>query len=432
MCQISQFLDRELNPGLSGESAISCHLDYRGQKKQKEQKHKEKEGIIICAGGEKYLSELVVLLTALNKDNCKYPIVICHADNEITNFQKEFILSNFNNKNDNKNENKNISFLNLDDKIREDIELNNIIQEINDKNSNKFTLRGWHIKQFALYFSPFEKTIILDTDIIPINNVNNYFNDYLNERTDFFIFSDYWRHYKRNTKEYCMTDHLRPVKDRQDIQSWIIYNWTGSFPFNELEGESGVIIFNNEKNKHQKVLDLLLVYALYNPILNNYFYGDKDIYKLAFDKIYGCNNTEKNKNNRFRQSQYYPGAIASKDKDIKGMVQWKNEKEPNHLHFTLKPISGTNSASLLSIDNYYICKLDDTKNNIAKVVVENDNYAINEHTYNLDTNSYKSLKFTFTENPVLIYEFPSEKYDVLVEAFEKSRELYLKGLFFNF
>jgi hypothetical protein len=197
----------------------------------------------------------------------------------------------------------------------------------------QWTARGFQIKQWALILSPYEETMIMDTDIIACRDIDQWWEEMYPHSGGISLYSDYWRTNRSYDKHegYC-TGAFRGIKQSIDRREWIypLYDRKAE----EYDDESGVIFVNRKSinNEIPRFIAMTIAYSYYNSL----FYGDKDLYHLAFG-VY--------------RAPIKPGSIVRLEDDknmLIGMVQYTVSGQIGHIHLTIKPIRGNDTTSLIS------------------------------------------------------------------------------------
>ena len=183
-------------------------------------------------------------------------------------------------------------------------------------------IKGFMIKPFALMQSKFEDILLLDSDNMPIKDINFLFeySDYI--EYGHLFWSDY--NYKKNIKMY---DILLPY----GVNIFSKLKIKSPFENNINLTDSGQILIN--KKKMWKGI-CLAFYLNYNKnIYYKMVYGDKDLYYIAFQLL----------NIPYKQCIYYPDGIGNNNK-ITTMIN-KNpiNNTPLFIHFTLNKINNNNT-----------------------------------------------------------------------------------------
>jgi hypothetical protein len=192
-------------------------------------------GIVICAGGIKYLPSAWVLIRLLRFLNCHLPIEVWHLGNvELDNRWRTLIRPY------------GVSCIDA-----------TLIRET----CPHPRLMGWELKPYAMLHSALAEVLLLDADNVPVRDPSYLFDD-LTYRSVGAVF---W-------PDGCRT----PI----DSPRWDLFG----VPYrDEPEQESGQILVN----KH-KCLEALQLCNWYNERSDYYYqfvYGDKDTFRFAWHKV---------------------------------------------------------------------------------------------------------------------------------------------------
>ena len=341
------------------------------------------KGICFCVGGVNYSCELIVALSCIRQSSksTDIPITIMYDGDELSEFQIASITDICNRLD------LRITFTNLAPLIAQ---YKTLIDEFCLINKSKWTLRGFQIKQWALIFSPYRHTIIIDTDIIATSDINEWFTD-MPKTAGIKLWKDYWRTSRHSFKSatYC-SGQFQDIKLSIDRREWIYPLYQTTIP--QIDNESGVMLVNKTDLDLSKFIAISIAY----PYFNGFFYGDKDIYNLAFP---------------VNQYYEYPGAITVKSEDnntLLGMIQYDDNERIHHIHMTIKPFRG-NSDDDTSKDQLYLNRLDETAN-LAPII----------NSGRLDFNVTNSQEHA---------NISDELYNMISSARNLSREYYLLSLF---
>ena len=293
-------------------------------------------GVIICGGDIHYISGSIIvnLLQKYNKDiNIEWYYVGDELNNKYIELLKE----------------KNVDVINC----------LNVLPNWWYDTITETDIKGFMIKPFALMQSKFEDILLLDSDNIPIKDINFLFeySDYIEYGNLFW--SDY--NYKENIKMYdsmlpCGVNIFSKLKIKSPFENNI--NLT----------ESGQILINKKKMWKGICLSYYLNYN--KDIYYKMVYGDKDLYYIAFQLL----------NIPYKQCIYYPDAIGNNNKVTTMINKNPINNTPLFVHFTMNKINNTyiKPTTYFDISN---SKVDDIQNG----------YIIKEKTIDLNPNIKEDL-----------------------------------------
>lgn len=191
-------------------------------------------GIIICAGGIRYFTCAWICIRMLRRLGCRLPIEIWHLGAELPPRIRRLIADN------------NVVFV---DALKM------------QKNYPARIIQGWPLKAYALFYSRFENTLLLDADNVPVRNPEYLFRCRQFRRTGAVFWPDFGRLTKWNPIWKICGVHYR----------------------NEPAFESGQILVN--KSKTWRALALALWYNQHADFYYQYILGDKDTFHLAFRRL---------------------------------------------------------------------------------------------------------------------------------------------------
>jgi alpha 1,2-mannosyltransferase len=256
---------------------------------------RKNDGIIICAGGKKLLMQAHYLLFSLQTLKNELPIQFFHYGDEVTNSDKNLIIHLY--------PSLSIEF----------IDLQKIPFCVNKD------IRGFQIKAYALCFTRFKRIVYLDADIIPMHLPSSYMNaeDFLS--TGAVFFPDYWIFHSSN-KNAKITQY------NDLMQSIFIQLTQQMIPDNTYEIESGFFIIDTII--HQNALAYFIALNDLHIYFYNFFYGDKELFRLAFMLA----------KEQFIVKNIYPnciGSIINGSYHGFGMVQMLSENIISHIHMTI-------------------------------------------------------------------------------------------------
>lgn len=192
-------------------------------------------GIIICAGGTKYLACAWVCINMLRKLGCHLPIEVWHLGKKELNTKISNLLAK-----------RDIKFVDAT-QLR--------------KTHPARILEGWPLKAYAILNSRFENVLLLDADNVPVRNPEYLFNSPEFRRSGAVFWPDFGR---LNT-------------------SRSIWKICGIRYRDEPEFESGQIMVS--KTKCWESLSLALWYNEHADFYYRHIHGDKDTFHMAFRKL---------------------------------------------------------------------------------------------------------------------------------------------------
>ena len=256
----------------------------------------EGKGIVICAGCVHFVSSIITI-EMLIKQNENIQIEWYYVGDELIEIQKQYLLSKTN-----------IKLINCLD----------ILPSWFNEKIDVHNLKGFMIKPFALMMSNFEDILLLDGDNIPLCNVLELFNcqEYL-KHGNIFWKDVLFLSKKINKKIYDNTSNF--------------YENFGIKHYNYSPTESGQILIN--KKKCWKAICLSYFFNYHYNFFYKIFFGDKDLYYIAFEKT----------NTLFYQNKYYPHGIGNEGEQFTkvNMLIQRNPINGDYafLHRTLSKIT---------------------------------------------------------------------------------------------
>jgi ADP-heptose:LPS heptosyltransferase len=195
----------------------------------------EGRGIVIPAGGPKYLPCAWVCIDRLRKHGCGLPIQLWHLGPE-----------------------------EVDDRFRklvEKFDVKFIDAHVVRTRHPARTLNGWELKCYAILHSGFREVLLLDADNVPLRDPECLFHTPEYDKTG----AIFWPDYGRLSKERAIWA-LCGVRFRD-----------------EPEFETGQIVVDRERC--HKALRLAMFYNENSDFYYRHIHGDKDTFHLAFRKI---------------------------------------------------------------------------------------------------------------------------------------------------
>lgn len=245
------------------------------------------KGIVICAGGKKYLESAFCIVKTIREINkCNLPIEWFYAGEiEISEKQKEFIQSSFS-----------------DVKCIDATKVPTF-----EGHTPPLKLRGYQIKPFSLIACSFEEVILVDADNFPLQDLSKLFEDqtYLNNHALFW--GDLWNDWIDHSIYGLLGIDYSAFKEVKDT-------------------ESGQLIVN--KKECWKGLNLAWYFNNHAYFFYKFMVGDKDLYRLAWLK---CGYP-------FKQNFYLPQMVGNiVDQDFHGtsMLHYDMYGHPLFIHCTL-------------------------------------------------------------------------------------------------
>jgi len=286
---------------------ILNHITRKLSQKHKEVSHilssqeRAGDGIILCAGGETLLVQAHFLLLSLETLGNDLPIEFFHYGDEVKQADKDLILSMY--------PTLSIQFVDL---------------ELKSFCVNK-DVRGFQIKAYALLYTRFERVVYLDVDIIPLHLPLTYLNssDFVTSGAVFF--PDYWIYHSSNKQKTTMY---------MDSMQLIFKNLTNHTISNDTcEIESGFFVLHTVQ--HRNALSYFIALNDLHVFFFNFFYGDKELLRLAFMLA----------NESFVVKPFYPNCIGSIiDNQFHGfgMVHMLSDTIISHIHMIILHIFDIN------------------------------------------------------------------------------------------
>lgn len=192
-------------------------------------------GIVICAGGIKYLVCAWVCINMLRKVGCRLPVEIWHLGKKELDPRIHDLLRKLG-----------VTFVDAT-KMREAKPVR--------------ILEGWPLKAYAILNCRFRNVLLLDADNVPIVNP-----EYLLKHQQF-----------KDTGAIFWPDYRRMKPDDP------IWKICGVRYRDEPEFESGQILV--DKAKCWRALSLALWYNEHSDFYYQYILGDKDTFRMAFRKL---------------------------------------------------------------------------------------------------------------------------------------------------
>ena len=210
-------------------------------------------GIAIVGGNGRYQTPFWVAVHAIRRTGSKLPIEIWFPEKEVPNCHRIRELAK------------------LDVTVRSFGELTGPAKQGWGIFSKKMKLHSFMYKIFALVFSSFQETLLLDSDIVAIQNPDDLFEEPLYEQYGSLFWKDFW--------------NSSTAPDCQRI--------LGKETLLDFSHESGQIVMDKSRNWEALMLALYMNSHpdFFYPLSVNYMgIGDKEIIPmaiLALDKEYG-------------------------------------------------------------------------------------------------------------------------------------------------
>jgi hypothetical protein len=193
------------------------------------------DGIIICAGGIKYLSCAWVCVNMLRKFGCRLPIEIWHLGRKELNPKISALLAR-----------RGVKFVDA--------------LAMRKKRPAR-VLDAWPVKAYAIQNCRFKNVLLLDADNVPVRNPEYLFKSPEFKKTGAIFWPDFGR--------------LAPTRS--------IWKICGVRYQDEPEFESGQILINKERC--WKAMSLALWYNEHADFYYQHIHGDKDTFHMAFRKL---------------------------------------------------------------------------------------------------------------------------------------------------
>jgi len=217
--------------------------------------NRDQKGIIICAN-DTYFASVIVCIDNIYKYNTNIKIEWYYCGNELFDFQKKYVIDKY----------KNVNLINCLD----------IIPSWFPETITQKQIKGFMIKPFSLMITNFSEALLLDADNIPLIDVENLFNnpDYIKYHNIFWPDINY-------QSDECKKRMLPLGKD-------VYKSFNIDVP--QKLTDSGQILININKCWDAICVSYFINYNY--EIFYKLFFGDKDIYYVAFQltkKFYNLN-----------------------------------------------------------------------------------------------------------------------------------------------
>ncbi len=349
------------------------------------------KGIIISAGSSHFLSAMIIL-KQLKFINNTLPIEYYYCGDELLSYQIDFIKINF-----------------------PEVQLFDCLQVIPSWFPWKIeikNIKGFMIKSFCMIVSSIQDIFFIDSDNIPFQDINLLFNN-----LSFIQYHNiFWPDVEFGTDEgkNMILPHGNIIYDYLEID----------YPekHNILPTESGQILIDSVFCWKAVCLSYYLNY--YFPIYYSFFYGDKDLYYIAFQKS----------NLFFFQTSFKPYICYHKNHN-QGLLASIFQRDPYSgkpilLHHTKSKITLQNKNYLHFIyPNHY--PLLNEKNNLINLYYNyknhlNTTFVISLYK-NLNMNQLKNLIFLlnlrFSHTIIFVFQ---EKIKKIIDKMINTGKLFSK------
>jgi hypothetical protein len=224
--------ESRLQPDLTEENAeVLAKLFVQRLAPPPSRRH-DKQGIVICAGGYRYLKGAWITICLMRDFGCKLPIELWQTGPE-----------------------------EQDDRVPALFEPLQVIIRQPDSRSTEYyhnRLRGWQLKPFAVLNSDFSEVLLIDADNFPVQNPESLFLSDIYQATGALFWPDF----------------SRLGADRK------IWSLCGLPYIDEPEFESGQFVV--DKTRCWRALTLSLYMNVNSDFYYQYLHGDKDTYHMAW------------------------------------------------------------------------------------------------------------------------------------------------------
>jgi hypothetical protein len=185
----------------------------------------------------------------------------------------------------------------ITEETRKKMRLNNVIfKNVNDYCTNSDHWKGFQIKAFAIYYSSFVESILVDADVTFYKNPEIIFSDknYIRTGTYFFKDLEKWKFYNLSydnddkfssldffNKRKSFVQKLLPNKS-EIFPKEFLYLYDKNHPIDDVKEalqESGVVYLNKEMHKNS--LYYILKLNDDHDETYKYFWGDKETFWLG-------------------------------------------------------------------------------------------------------------------------------------------------------
>lgn len=194
------------------------------------------KGIVTCAGGNTYFTNAYVLIRKLREVGCSLPIQVWYIGSSELDTTMMSILTEY------------------------DVECIDASKKRTNDYKKDGWLEGWAVKALAIFESSFQEILFLDSDNYPLRNP-----EYLFQTTQY-----------RKMGAVFWPDVSKSIDPS-------IYPLLDISPIVGPEIESGQMLF--DKQRCSQALYLALWINQHLESFSKFLYGDKDTFRLAFEKI---------------------------------------------------------------------------------------------------------------------------------------------------
>lgn len=331
--QLARFMS---NTNLHEKMRDACRLEAVRQTDFQVADETLEDVILVCAGGEKLMTQLYCNLKSLEVfqyDDTQWgslqniKIVVAHA-NEVTESEIFKFKSCF--------KTLSIEFFNLCES-----------ELVTESNLTADTLKGFQIKLAALVAIRARRVLLMDCDIFWVQDPRHIIANCKRNEFDAHLFCDFWHFVKHRHEKSASTSFL--------------YSLHG-IDYNISEFESGVLYFDREKA--YKSVAILKHMVINYEYYFSFTYGDKDLYYIALKS--------QNAKISISEKPKMLGCVYRDSNEFhsQSMLQAFNSK-PSHIHTTLHPIGddGFDIPTHICDDAYKICFVQRTiKNTVVNTV----------------------------------------------------------------
>lgn len=226
-------------------------------------------GIVICSGGDKYFRSTVIILKALRHVGCTLPVEWFYVEDEMNQEMIKYVHEEFGDQ---------VSVINIMDRVNAVFKVFDEMKlmDENGNGNNSFfkrptvsSLKSYAVKPFSLLASRFNEILLIDADNTPIKNPEFLFNSNAYQCYGSVFWADFG--FEPNTqKNYFPSgkkvyEYLR-IEDPRDCEMAL--------------AESGQLMIN--RHVHWKSLIVNWYLNQEKDVFYKYFFGDKDLYWVAF------------------------------------------------------------------------------------------------------------------------------------------------------
>ncbi|KAJ3020892.1 hypothetical protein HKX48_009574 [Thoreauomyces humboldtii] len=139
---------------------------------------------------------------------------------------------------------------------------------------------GWAMKPFAMLASRFNEIILLDADILFLQNPEVMFRYQLYRDTGSLLFMDrtLWAGGRLN-------EYLEELMEGEPLSEYYYTHGRAGRTLSAHEGESGVIVFDKQRNFHVLLLACKMNSGPYQQDMYSVLHGDKESYWMAHEMV---------------------------------------------------------------------------------------------------------------------------------------------------